>query len=420
MGLDKKKIFGFELSGISVLHLIVFLGATAWTAILAALCYWAISGELAHHEKLIELKAEALGNQTQVLRRWIGGHGGVYVEKGDDIDSNPQLAHIPDRDIDTPGGRQLTLLNSPTILRKLLTEFESNTKDQIRLVAYKPINPLGALDPWERASLDNLQTGLKEIKEQVIDDDRRLFRMMYPIKRQKKCNRCHNFSMEGKNEVVGGLSIVVDRVHTDLVFETLVNRIKGAYFGIWCAGILGLFLFDIVAKKMLQRIEFTSSHDALTKLKNRGTIEQSLHDCIRIAQRYNQEFSILLLDIDYFKQVNDSYGHSVGDKALQVIGQTLKESIRNTDIAGRFGGEEFLILAPNSGEESAMFLAHRILEAIRNVEFQVGPEKLVQITASIGVTCLSSERDDGDSMLIYVDEALYKAKNEGRNRVCLG
>lgn len=418
MRFDQKTAFWWKLNSIMGLHITVVVGLLAWTVIIASMYYWAVQAEKDHHKKLIEQKAEALGNQTQILRQWIGGHGGVYVEKGGGIEPNPQLSHIPERDIETPSGRQLTLLNSPTVLREILTEFESNSSDQIRLVSPNPINPRGELDLWEKTTFLKLQNGAKKIEEQTVKDGANVFRLMYPIKQQQKCKKCHDYGLEAEGDVVGGLSILVDRSQTDEVFYTLLRRMSFAYIGIWLAGVIGLLLFDVGARKLLLKIEFTSTHDALTKLKNRGAIEEMHRYCVQVAHRYKQDYSVLLIDVDHFKKVNDTYGHSAGDTALKVMAKTLQKTIRATDVAGRFGGEEFLVLAPNSDINATRALAERILQSIRDEDIPHSEMEAFHITVSIGVASNSHQANDAESILNVADKALYRAKDEGRNRVC--
>lgn len=388
-----------------------------WTIILVSMYSWGLKAERDHYEHLVELKASALADQTQVLRRWIGGHGGVYAEVGGDIEPNPDLAHIPERDVTTPSGRELTLLNSPTVLRRILTEFESGSVDKIRLVAYNPINPDGMPDAWEHGSLDALGDGKKYIQETVDEKGQRRFRLMYPIKSQPKCSRCHDFGEE-VNKVIGGLSISIDRRESDHDFAILSGRLRYAYLGVWSAGVLGWIVFYFVSFRLIQKLNHSATHDHLTQLFNRGTIEQHLQHGLKIADRYDQPYSILLLDIDFFKQVNDTYGHAVGDKVLQEVTTVLQSSIRTCDTAGRLGGEEFLVLAPNTDVKEALTIVNRILEAYRTCSVQVDANISVPITVSVGLTSWEKSESASD-MMQRADRALYKAKNDGRNQACV-
>mgnify|MGYP001544621132 CR=1 FL=1 len=404
---------------IRFLHLAVLFGIVCWSAILGGLYSWAARTELAHHDRLIELKALALGRQTQSLRRWIGGHGGVYVETGGDVAPVEHLAGLEDRDIRTPGGRTLTLLNFPSLLRRIVEEFEADTNDRIRLISYDPINPSGLPDPWEKAGLDMLQDGNEEIRERVVKDGREVFRLLYPIRFQPRCVRCHEDWGNAGQKVVGGLSVIVDNTPYDQSYSRLVRNMRAGYLGIWLSGVIGLLIFDFFGAKLLRKLEYASTHDRLTGLKNRAAIERRLDEEIQRAERYQTPLSVLLLDIDHFKRINDRYGHHIGDETLRIVGSTLKMLIRKTDTAGRFGGEEFLILTPNTDMDSSEMLANRILDGFRSAPVRAGKGSTISITASIGVSSFSEQLNDAEKLLKSADKALYRAKDQGRDQFCM-
>ena len=155
--------------------------------------------------------------------------------------------------------------------------------------------------------------------------------------------------------------------------------------------------------------------DALTGLNNRRKLDEALKNEIDRAQRYKNTFSIILLDIDNFKEVNDTYGHLVGDDVLKRLTQVLKSGLRQTDIAGRWGGDEFLILLPLQSRGFAVMFAERLHAAI--VAIQV-PE-VGSVTSSFGVAELVSG-DSVEGLINRADAALYRAKEQGRNRVEAG
>ncbi|WP_294966534.1 transporter substrate-binding domain-containing protein [Sulfurimonas sp.] len=166
---------------------------------------------------------------------------------------------------------------------------------------------------------------------------------------------------------------------------------------------------DITDKKRIEKLSIT---DQLTQLNNRMKLDEAFKVEIERSKRYKHPFSIILIDIDNFKLVNDTYGHDIGDKTLIDIAGILKQSVRNTDMVGRWGGEEFLVLAPETDLEYAMKLANKIRKNIEYHEFkQVG-----NTTASFGVSTFR-EDDTQETLVKKVDIALYKAKENGRNRV---
>ncbi|MCX7957579.1 MAG: diguanylate cyclase [Deltaproteobacteria bacterium] len=152
--------------------------------------------------------------------------------------------------------------------------------------------------------------------------------------------------------------------------------------------------------------------DNLTGIYNRRHLEESLSIEIERAKRYNRPFSVILLDIDYFKSVNDTYGHTLGDKVLILFAEIISKNIRITDICGRWGGEEFLIICAETDKKGAARLAERIRKLFEKVKYDNIPPK----TASLGVTDYR-EGDTTDTIINRADNALYSAKNNGRNQV---
>jgi len=156
--------------------------------------------------------------------------------------------------------------------------------------------------------------------------------------------------------------------------------------------------------------------DSLTGIYNKKEILEYLKKNLQNYKRYKKEpFSVMIFDIDYFKKVNDTYGHLAGDYILKQFVKIIKKLIRKSDILGRFGGEEFILILPNTKLSGAMKLARRIKDAIENYTFMFD-NKPIKITTSIGITS-SSLQDDVDTILMRADEALYEAKRKGRNRI---
>ena len=162
-------------------------------------------------------------------------------------------------------------------------------------------------------------------------------------------------------------------------------------------------------------LEKKALYDPLTNCFNKKEIEFLAENFLKNYLRYNTPFSILMLDIDFFKKVNDTYGHLAGDYILKEVSNTIKETIRDSDVCGRFGGEEFLVLLPNTKMSGALKLAKRIRQTIENKKFEFENKK-INITISIGLTS-ASKTDSVFSLIERADEGLYDAKKNGRNRV---
>ena len=166
--------------------------------------------------------------------------------------------------------------------------------------------------------------------------------------------------------------------------------------------------------KYNKKLLYLSQTDILTKLYNRTKIDQELNIQMERAKRTKGHFAVLLLDIDFFKKVNDTFGHPVGDAVLIQLANIAKESIRSYDIIGRWGGEEFLVLCPESSVEDVQQVAKRIRKNIKNAHFPTNET----LTISIGVGIMTLE-DTPHTLISRADKALYRAKDEGRDRVIL-
>ncbi|ADR33314.1 diguanylate cyclase [Sulfuricurvum kujiense DSM 16994] len=162
----------------------------------------------------------------------------------------------------------------------------------------------------------------------------------------------------------------------------------------------------------ITKLNQLATQDVLTQVANRFQFDNVLEHSISLAQRYGRTLSILLIDIDFFKEVNDTYGHLIGDDVLKKLAHTLNEGIRKSDVIARWGGEEFVILLPDSELSSALKLAETLRAKVAETDF----EPVVKITCSIGVARWN-EGENSDQLLKRVDEKLYTAKENGRNRV---
>ncbi len=172
-----------------------------------------------------------------------------------------------------------------------------------------------------------------------------------------------------------------------------------------------LYKKNLELKSKNKELEILSTTDRLTGLLNRRKMERELNKELKRAKRYNQAFSLILIDIDFFKKVNDTLGHQAGDALLIELSRLMKETLRSTDLIARWGGEEFLILCPSSNLEEAVKLAERLRLSVENCKFSI--EK--SITISVGVAEYSGQ--SLDDLINQADKKLYIAKNQGRNRV---
>jgi len=167
------------------------------------------------------------------------------------------------------------------------------------------------------------------------------------------------------------------------------------------------------AKKLAEEL---AQKDELTGLNNRRAFFEQGHRSFIQARRYNHPISVIMMDIDHFKNINDSYGHSVGDKVLKHISRDLEKAVREIDIPARIGGEEFAFILPETVFDDALLLAERLRTNIENtsVEHQ---DKTLNVTASFGISSCSACDQTLETMLSKADDALYIAKKKGRNQI---
>jgi diguanylate cyclase (GGDEF)-like protein len=177
---------------------------------------------------------------------------------------------------------------------------------------------------------------------------------------------------------------------------------------------IALLVRQLKIRATLKRI---SKSDSLTQLFNRRTLFEQGELHIESALKYQHDISVFLLDIDYFKQVNDLYGHSVGDELIKAIANLGRETIRPRDILARLGGEEFAVILPETSHDQAKAIAERFREKVEQYDLSHFDENL-KITVSIGVASLVQTQQNFDALFNAADEAMYLAKNSGRNQVC--
>lgn len=172
-------------------------------------------------------------------------------------------------------------------------------------------------------------------------------------------------------------------------------------------------------RRELERLAFT---DSLTGVASRRFFLLEAGQQVAQAIRYRRPLSLLILDLDNFKRINDTFGHAAGDRVLVAVAQACRSSVRDADVFGRLGGEEFAVLLPHTPIETAAILAERLVERVRGLVIDMPNGDTAQITTSIGVSSLPSDavpKDALNTLMTEADVALYRAKDEGRDRVCL-
>jgi diguanylate cyclase (GGDEF)-like protein len=166
-----------------------------------------------------------------------------------------------------------------------------------------------------------------------------------------------------------------------------------------------------------RKLRELATTDELTKLANRRHLFDRLEHIWALSVRHDRPLSCIMLDVDHFKRFNDTHGHAAGDDVLRTTASTILSLMRRSDVCGRFGGEEFVVVCPETPGSGAAAQAERIRAAIESTPVQIGSES-IQVTVSIGVAEKSASHANAETMISEADELLYRAKAEGRNRVC--
>ncbi len=220
--------------------------------------------------------------------------------------------------------------------------------------------------------------------------------------------------------IIGYLGYIVVYWNSRGMSEDLV--VPGVFFlgGGFVLLVSFLSLQTAVDVRRMVLLEQENITDPLMDVYNRRYMDRRLADEVTRARRYNLSLSILMIDIDRFKNINDTYGHPEGDIVLRRLGKLTVDTVRATDIVARYGGEEIMVIAPNTSVATAAKLAERLRGKIESTELlpqEASKTLALKVTVSIGVAYFDQDTRDSRALINQADEALYRAKSEGRNRV---
>ena len=379
-----------------------------------------------HYQQLAQEMGRTFFKELVIVRRWNANLGGIYAPVTEQLQPNPYLDD-PRRDLTTTDGQQLTKVN-PAFMTRLLSEMPDHTAANIQfhITSLKPLNPHNAPDDWERAALQSFEHNAVEHFAVVNEPGGQFLRYMGRLVTEQACLSCHAKQGYQLGDMRGGIRVSLPLAPFEAAAAGSRRQsywVHGAFWLItltllWVGGILllrnvaQLESLNRYMKDLNKQLEGAALTDSLIGIPNRLYFDQQIEANMRGAQRYGMAFSLIMLDLDHFKQVNDHYGHTVGDRVLREFGQIVKQQLRLTDQFARWGGEEFIIAAPHTLLDHALAVAERIRAAIAQRDFAT----VGRVTVSIGVT----EYRTGETamaLLERVDNALYRAKANGRNRV---
>jgi diguanylate cyclase (GGDEF)-like protein len=293
------------------------------------------------------------------------------------------------------------------------------------LTSLRPLNPDNAPDDFEKNALQLFETGIWESSVLEISNRKTIFRYMAPLLVEKGCLDCHAKQGYSIGEVRGGISVSFDI--SEIKKDMAINKILVAVLSIITIFTLLTVIISMVlrlAKKLkvaYQIIEQMAITDELTQIYNRRYFHTRLDQEVSRSKRYDHPLSLMMLDIDHFKRVNDVYGHQIGDDVLAGLAAIIKSTTRKMDVVVRYGGEEIAVILPETDGSGAVLNAEKIRHNIEKHVFEVLNGKILQVTVSVGVSCLeqiaNNEEDKAKKLIKIADDALYQAKKSGRNQV---
>ena len=365
------------------------------------------------------IRASTLLNSITLARKWNANHDGVYVEKKKGVKPNPYLDKAEIKTID---GKVFIKRNPAQMTREISEYAEKEGLFKFHLTSLNLVNPANKPDDFETSALSLFEKGTKEASRTEVKNGITYFRYMAPLYIDKECLQCHSAQGYKIGEVRGGISITFDI--ENILSKSKTNLIYAIIFGLLSiSSLLGLiFLFTVrlinKTSEIQQRFEYLAITDGLTEIFNRRYIMTRFNEEFERARRLKKDLGCIMIDIDRFKSINDEFGHLVGDEALREVSVRIKNAIRIYDVLGRYGGEEFLIVLPDTDFDNTRSLAERIRENVKADMFLSTDMPLhIHLTISLGIARMTEEDSSIDDIIKRADDGLYKAKNSGRDRV---
>lgn len=348
-----------------------------------------------------------------LMRQWNAGYGGVYVIKRPGMVANP---YLPNPDLHATDGRVLTKKNPSLMTRELSQMLRDNDAYAFHLTSLNPLNPDNRADAAESAALRAFAGGESERFWYEELAGSRYFRYMAPLKVETSCLECHAAQGYALGDIRGGISIRFNIAAAD--GEQRANQLLIMTLALLTGAVLlgSIYVFFRRLVHQLDNVHALLKTQAisepLTGLYNRRYLLERFALEVARSHRSNQPLCCLMFDLDHFKTVNDRFGHLVGDEVLRMVARILRDALRPYDIIGRFGGEEFLVVAPTTTPAEATAIAERLRRLIEQTPVTGGSA----VTISVGVAALHAG-DSLDQLIHRADQALYRAKDLGRNRV---
>jgi len=416
--------FSFKSSTESVRNYLIGICLIINLIILAVFLGFYLRTDALFNQQLINT-GRVFFEEIVITRKWLAQHQGIFVtmKPGDTV--NPYLKKIPGLKtiIHDSDGESYMLKNPALATREISLIADREGTFKFHMTSLNPINPDNRADLFEKNALESFATGEHERYALEKGSAGRIFRYMAPVLTEESCLRCHAHQGYSVGDIRGGISVTIpaqsmmEKIQANKFYLTLSVLGVVVIITLFMTFIARFFIRDLGEAE--QKLLDMATTDYLTGLLNRREGFRRIIAEFSRAGRAGKPLCAMMLDIDHFKHINDTHGHLTGDSVLKSLAATLKNALRGSDILCRYGGEEFLIVLPETGIEETTLLAERLRQQIEQSVLHTQDRKKLNVTISIGVVGHQAE-ESYEHLIARADQALYKAKESGRNRVCTG
>ena len=364
--------------------------------------------------------ADAALIKDMSYRSFVSNIGGVYIKKESDVKPNSLLYHIKNNEITSSDGEKLTLLNSTYFMRMV---YENDTKNPSSIKSHVsgtfPLNPENKANPWEKNAFKHFENGKKEHSSFDTINGKNYFNLIRPRYAKAKCLSCHTNHQYREGDLMGGVSVSIDY---DYYQEKAIFHSTVLILGHIIFAIIGLFTIRYYYKKISSHeiaLKYSNNYDQLTNLPNREQFSHLLEKFLIKSQTNGIHGAILLIDLDRFKNINDSLGHHIGNQLIKLVAQRLYQIIGTDGVISRLGGDEFAILIPELDIDAELSM-YKIETFSRQLKmsmfkpFNINNHQLF-VTMSMGIVLYPEQGNNAFDLMKYADTAMYLAKEKGRN-----
>jgi diguanylate cyclase (GGDEF)-like protein len=364
----------------------------------------------------VESRARSHFDNILLTRRWNANYHGLYVEKTEGVTSNPYL-HSPD--IVSSDGTVYTKKNPALMTREISELATTDSLYSFHITSLNPINPDNQADDFETNALRSFEKGEVEAIQKFKEDGKTIYRYMAPLVVEVSCLNCHAEQGYQEGDIRGGISVNIDI--TEIEGAQRWNNILIFILSTLSLSVL-LILTYLFIRQLMKKIDENQSAikalavtDELTQLHNRRFFFEKLSQEHSRTIRHKRNMACIMMDIDFFKKFNDTYGHQVGDLVLKRVAQVLQEKARTTDTLARYGGEEFIVLLPETDVPGAEIFAEKMRDAVETEVITTDDNQKLKVAISLGVCGLNSKElsncEDETVIVKYADQALSSQGN---------